>query len=112
MRGYFQQACVVVPLLHGGGTRRKILEAAACGKPIVSTSLGAEGLNFLDGRDLLLADSATGFAQSVIALLADDKRRNDLSGQARRAAEGYDWENIGSQLRGAARELGPVGARG
>jgi len=53
-----------------------------------------------------LADSAAGFAHAVIALLADDKRRNDLSGQARRAAEGYDWENIGLQLRGAVRELG------
>src|SRR5262249_34722231 len=58
MRPYFRDAeLVVVPLLSGGGTRLKILEAAASGKAIVSTSLGAEGLEFCPGRDLIIGDS-------------------------------------------------------
>jgi glycosyltransferase involved in cell wall biosynthesis len=113
MRAYFQQACVVVvPLLQGGGTRLKILDAAACGKPIVSTSLGAEGLDFVNGRDLILADSPPGFAQAVGALLADAKRRSELSQGARRAAEQYEWLKIGSQFRASVREFARVGARG
>jgi glycosyltransferase involved in cell wall biosynthesis len=99
MRRYFHQASVVVvPLLHGGGTRLKILDAAACGKPIVSTSLGAEGLNFVDGRDLLLADSAPTFAQTVVRLLPNPDRQAELSRWARRAAEAYDWSEIASEF--------------
>src|SRR5882724_9165896 len=99
MRPYFHQASVVVvPLLHGGGTRLKILDAAACGKPIVSTSVGAEGLNFVDGRDLLLADSAPGFAQTVVRLLSNLDRQADLSRRACRAAKAYDWSKIASEF--------------
>ncbi len=100
MRPYFHQASiVVVPLLHGGGTRLKILDAAACGKPIVSTSVGAAGLNFVDGRDLLLADSAPRFAQTVVRLLSNPDRQAELSRWARRAAEAYDWSEIASEFR-------------
>ena len=100
MRPYFHQASiVVVPLLHGGGTRLKILDAAACGKPIVSTSVGAEGLNFVNGRDLLLADSTPGFAQTVVRLLSNPDRQAELSRWARRAAEAYDWSEIASEFR-------------
>lgn len=99
MRPYFYQASVVVvPLIHGGGTRLKILDAAACGKPIVSTSVGAEGLNFVDGQDLLLADSAPSFAQTVVRLLSNPDHQADLSRRARRAAEAYDWSKIGSEF--------------
>ena len=99
MRPYFYQASiVVVPLLHGGGTRLKILDAAACGRPIVSTSVGAEGLNFVDGRDLLLADSAPSFAQTVVRLLSNPDHQADLSRRARRAAEAYDWSKIASEF--------------
>ncbi len=99
MRPYFHQASVVVvPLLHGGGTRLKILDAAACGKPIVSTSVGAEGLNFVDGRDLLLADSAPRFARTVVRLLSNPDRQAELSRWARRAAEAYDWSKIASEF--------------
>src|SRR6267142_2075052 len=94
-----RQACVVVaPLLHGGGTRLKILDAAACGKPIVSTRVGAEGLNFVEGRDLLLADSAQRFAKTVVALLTNPERQAELSQWARRAAEAYDWSGIASEF--------------
>ena len=99
MRPYFHRASVViVPLLHGGGTRLKILDAAACGKPIVSTSVGAEGLNFVDGRDVLLADSAPTFAQAVVRLLSNPDRQAELSRCARWAAEAYDWSEISSEF--------------
>ena len=102
MRPYFDQAAVVVvPLLHGGGTRLKILEAAACGKAIVSTPLGAEGLNFVDGRDLLLADSAGAFAQAVVELLSDPCRRHKFSKWSRRATESYEWSKIVAIFRGS-----------
>jgi glycosyltransferase involved in cell wall biosynthesis len=89
---------VVVPLLSGAGTRLKILEAAACGNAIVSTSVGAEGLDLTPGRDLLIADSPTEFAQAVAAVLGDDALRARLGREARRASERYRWETIGNRM--------------
>jgi polysaccharide biosynthesis protein PslH len=67
----------VVPLLHGSGTRLKILEAMACHIPVVSTSLGAQGLEGQSGQDIFIKDDPQGFADSVIQLLKspDDKKR-------------------------------------
>jgi len=73
---------VVVPLRAGGGTRIKILEALAHGRPVVSTSLGAEGIDLRDGEHLLLGDDAEALAHAVARLLAD----RDLA--ARLAAAG------------------------
>lgn len=77
----------VVPLRIGSGTRFKILEAAAMAKPIVSTSLGAEGLNFAHGREILLADCPRAFADAVLLLLSDAKQGRRLGAAARRRAE-------------------------
>jgi glycosyltransferase involved in cell wall biosynthesis len=97
---YFRRAAVaIVPLLHGGGTRLKILEAAASGKAIVSTSLGAEGLELRPGEDLIIADSPSEFANAIIQLLTDEDRREQLGHHAREAAERYDWDHIGKRLR-------------
>ena len=63
--------------------------------------MGAEGLDFMDGRDLVLADSASGFAQAVVGLLSDPRRRSELSHAARRKAEGYDWLKIAGEFRSA-----------
>jgi polysaccharide biosynthesis protein PslH len=62
---------VVVPLRYGGGTRIKILEAFAYSVPVVSTSVGAEGLDVVDGEHLLIADSVEDFAQACVHLLRD-----------------------------------------
>jgi glycosyltransferase involved in cell wall biosynthesis len=106
IRPYFRKAAVVVaPLLHGGGTRIKILEAAACGKAVVSTTLGAEGLDLRPGRDLVLADTAHVFAAEVVHLLNDPARRARLGRSARAAALAYDWVGIGSQLLHMVEEL-------
>lgn len=80
-------AVCVVPLRIGSGTRLKILEAAALGKPIVSTRLGAEGLTFIDGKEILLTDEPTQFAAAVMTLLQSVNRRHSLGEAARRRVE-------------------------
>jgi glycosyltransferase involved in cell wall biosynthesis len=106
MRPYYRKAAVVVaPLLHGGGTRIKILEAAACAKAVVATTLGAEGLNLRPGADIVLADTAETFAAAVTRLLSDPERRRRLGRSARAAALPYDWDGIGSQFLQIVEEL-------
>jgi glycosyltransferase involved in cell wall biosynthesis len=84
----------VVPLLKGGGTRIKILEYMACGKAVVSTVKGAEGLNLQNGRDILMTkypDSE--FIDLVLKLIEDNDLRKNLGTNARRKVElFYDWE--------------------
>jgi glycosyltransferase involved in cell wall biosynthesis len=77
----------VVPLRIGSGTRLKILEAAALSKAVVSTSVGAEGLSFVPGKEIMLADDAGQFAEVVVDLLRDADRRRRLGGAARRRVE-------------------------
>jgi glycosyltransferase involved in cell wall biosynthesis len=106
MAPYFRQAAVVVvPLLHGGGTRLKILEAAACSRAVVSTPLGAEGLGLANGREVLLADGPDDFADTVVRLLRDPARRRELGRHSRRAAQRYDWQGIGDSLLAIAEEI-------
>lgn len=88
MRPLIARAAVcVVPLRIGSGTRLKILEAAAMGKAIVSTAIGAEGLDFIDGREILLADAPEGLARATADLLGDGSRRRELGQAARLRAE-------------------------
>lgn len=110
MRPHYAEAgIVVVPLLGGGGTRLKILEAAACGKAIVSTSVGVEGLELRDGRDLLIADDPKAFADALRRLISDPRLRADLGRQARRAVAAYDWARIQARFLEAIASLVPVG---
>jgi len=101
VRSYIAGACVyVVPLRMGGGTRLKVLEAMAMGKPIVSTSLGCEGFEGLaPSRELSIADSPQEFAQRVIELLDDASWRERLGRAAQRfVEEQYDWRLIVPKL--------------
>jgi sugar transferase (PEP-CTERM/EpsH1 system associated) len=83
---------VVVPLRSGGGTRLKILEAMAMGRPVVSTHQGAEGLEISDGVNILLADSPQEFARHIFALLAEPQLGERLSRAGRTLVEAkYDW---------------------
>lgn len=77
----------VIPLLVGGGTRIKAFEAMAMGCPIVSTSIGMEGLDAQPDRDWLCRDDAPGLAEAVLALLADEPRRTGIAAQARELVE-------------------------
>jgi glycosyltransferase involved in cell wall biosynthesis len=85
MRPYLSAATVVVvPLRLGSGTRIKILEACAAGKPVVSTSLGAEGLDLAAEKEIILADDPDQFARSVVTLLRDPARRDAIATSARK----------------------------
>jgi glycosyltransferase involved in cell wall biosynthesis len=70
------------------GTRYKIIEAGACGVPVVSTTLGAEGLAVVNGRDALIADEPSSFADSIIRLLEDP----DLASSLTRNLKSLVWE--------------------
>jgi len=92
----------VVPLRMGSGTRLKILEAAAMSKAVVSTSLGAEGLDFTDGRDIVIRDDPGAFAQSVAELLNDSARRRALGDSAHNVViEKYSLTALRASLRSA-----------
>ena len=92
---YLRDATVViVPLRIGGGTRLKIFEAMAMGKAVVSTSIGAEGLDVRSGRDLILADDPAAFAGAIISLLRDGNLRQQYEKAAAQLAAQYDWSKI------------------
>lgn len=74
---------VIAPILRGGGTRIKILEAMAYGRPVVSTPVGASGLDVVNGRDILLADEMPDFANAIIALARDPALRQSVASNAR-----------------------------
>jgi glycosyltransferase involved in cell wall biosynthesis len=90
-----ESAVVIVPLRIGGGTRLKIYEAMAAGKAVVSTTVGAEGLNIHHGRDIILADDARAFSQAVIMLMRDGELRRRYEKAAAETAARYDWSAIG-----------------
>ncbi len=89
---------VVVPLRIGGGTRLKIYEAMAMGKALVSTSIGAEGLSFQNGRDLMLADDASSFAEAILLLLRDGQVRRRVEEAAVQLAAQFDWSAVAGQF--------------
>lgn len=96
----------VVPLLTGGGTRLKILDALAMRKAVVSTSLGCEGIAVEPGKQLVVADDPNAFAEAVIALLRDPARRAALGAAGRTLVEErYSWESCGARLLAALDEL-------
>ena len=100
VRPYIAQAAMfVTPLRIGSGTRLKILEAMAMGRPVVSTRVGCEGLAVTPGKDILIADRSQAFADRVIELLKDPDQGKVL-GQAGRALveKSYDWEPIADRL--------------
>jgi glycosyltransferase involved in cell wall biosynthesis len=98
-------AVFVVPLRIGGGTRLKIFEAMAAGKAVVSTSVGAEGLDVHDGRDIVLADTAPLFADAVIGLLRDRERRRRFEIAAGDLAAQYDWSVVARQFERVLAEV-------
>ena len=92
-------AVYVVPMRVGGGTRLKVLDAMAQGKAIVSTTLGAEGIQGQDSRHFVLADTGSDFADRVVELLQDASRRRQLGAEAReRVEQRYAWPVIGQKL--------------
>ncbi len=99
-------AAVVVPLRLGGGTRLKIVEAMAMGKAIVSTTLGAEGIETVPGRDILIEDQPAAFADAVNRLLGEPGLAAQIGQSARRlAVERYAWSGAAQALEGFYRRI-------
>jgi polysaccharide biosynthesis protein PslH len=97
---------LVVPLRIGGGTRLKIVEGMAMQKGIVSTSLGAEGIDAVPGRDILIADDPQGFAAAVVSLLDDPGLAARLGRAGRKlATERYAWSAAARRLEGFCQDL-------
>jgi sugar transferase (PEP-CTERM/EpsH1 system associated) len=115
-----QAAVYVAPLRMGGGTRFKLLEAMALSRPIVSTSLGAEGFDVEAGRELLVAETPATFAAAVLRLFDDDRQATKLGANGRAFVErSYSWNAILPRLDAvhdslAARQsrMPPSGAAG
>jgi sugar transferase (PEP-CTERM/EpsH1 system associated) len=100
VRPYYASAiAAIAPIRSGSGTRLKILEAMAAGVPVVSTRLGAEGLDAEDDVHLLLADSGAEFVAAIRRIVSFAETRNRLSTAARSlVAARYDWQMIGERL--------------
>ena len=106
-------AVVVVPLRIGGGTRLKIYEAMAMGKAVVSTAIGAEGLDVHDGQDIILSEDPEDFARQTIGLLDDEAARERLGKAAIQTASKYDWSVIADRFEKVLWQLsvGSLGGR-
>ena len=100
VRPYMEEAAVyVVPLRIGGGTRLKIYEAMAMEKPIVSTSIGAEGLPVTNGTEILLADTPESFADDVVKLLKDRTLADDIGQRAAaRVRKEFGWDTVAADF--------------
>lgn len=97
---------MVVPLRHGAGTRLKILEALARGLPVVTTTIGAEGIGVVDREHVLIADDPHEFAVAVRQLLLDDELWVKLSVAGRRfVLQRFDWDLIGVAIDEAIRDV-------
>jgi glycosyltransferase involved in cell wall biosynthesis len=99
-------AVYVVPLRAGGGTRLKIFEALAMARPVVSTTVGAEGLGITPGRHFVAADDPVTFARDVVSLLRDPARRRRLGDAGRLLVETcYSWPTIGRAFEQRCEEV-------
>jgi glycosyltransferase involved in cell wall biosynthesis len=98
---------VVVPVRIGGGTRLKVVEGLAMGKPMVSTTLGCEGVAVRDGEHLLIADDTSTFASRIFEVF-DNPALGDALGQAGRGLveTRYSWELAAEQLESLYGQIG------
>lgn len=96
---YYERSSIsVVPLRMGSGTRLKVLEAMSSGTPLVSTTLGASGIAARHNTDILIADEPSQFARALTDLLTTESLFQLIRGNARKVAEGYDWQAVGKRM--------------
>lgn len=102
VRPYIARAAAyIVPIRVGGGTRLKIYEAMAMAKPVISTTVGAEGLPVRDGSELLLADSPETFTAAVVRVLKDQDLARRLGASASATVrERFGWRGVADQFAG------------
>ncbi len=100
IREYLRQATVSVsPITYGAGIQNKILEAMACGAPVVTTSQGAAALAAESGRELMIGDGPAGFAQAILMLLENPQKRKEMAARGRRyVVTHHNWDIIARQL--------------
>ena len=99
---YRESSVMAVPLLEGGGTRIKVLEAWALGRPVVSTTIGVEGLDARHGIDVLVADEPAGFADALLSVLDNDLMAAKLIDGGRSTVRRFRSDLIESRLRALA----------
>lgn len=96
----------VAPLLQGSGTRLKILEYLSCAVPVVTTSIGVEGLNVTNGVNVMIEDDVDRFSMRIIELLRDENLRKTVGNAGRKlVVSEYDWLNVVRKLDTVYREL-------
>lgn len=105
---YYKRSMVsIVPIRAGGGTRLKILEAMALGRPVVSTTIGCEGLDVINGEHLLVADEPRKFADQTLRLLTDRDLYCRIAENARDlVVNNYDWDVVADNMLNVYKELG------
>lgn len=104
---YLNSDVLLAPIHGSGGTRFKILEAMASGIPVVTTSIGIEGIDAENEKEVLIRDNSEKMADSVVKLLKDRFYYQDLTTRARNLVkENYNWENIGEKLDKIYKEVG------
>ena len=103
---YYGSSVCIAPLLSGSGTRLKILEAMSFGNPVVSTGIGAEGIDAQAGRHILIGDDPQSFAENIRLLLTDKALYGNIQKAGRALVEAkYDWEKLGYDMNGAIAHL-------
>lgn len=103
---YYTSSVAIVPLLSGSGTRLKILEAMSLGNPVVSTSIGASGLDCKAGEHILIADDPNDFASMISQLLTDKSKFDDMRHKALEfVASHYEWRVIGSKVNSVIKKM-------
>ncbi|MHC4133213.1 MAG: glycosyltransferase family 4 protein, partial [Planctomycetota bacterium] len=95
---YWKSDVFVAPIELGGGFRGKMLEALACGLPIVSTNLAAFGMDPVNGKEMFVTDDYDEFTEYVIRLLNDTYLRKTVSAMARALGERFDHRNAAIKL--------------
>jgi len=97
---------MLVPLWSGSGLRIKLVEGLAYGKPIITTSIGAEGIPYTQGKDLLIADTPEAFAEAIVSVLAEPLKKQALQANARQLAEThFDYKVLAAGLLAFYRTL-------
>lgn len=97
---YKRSALAIIPLLSGSGTRLKLLEAMAYRTPVVSTSIGSEGVAYTADKNIFIGDTEREFAQKVITLINNRQKAQQIADEGYRLVEDkYDWNIIGRELK-------------
>ncbi|MEO5803900.1 MAG: glycosyltransferase [Verrucomicrobiota bacterium] len=109
VRPFYRRAWLqIVPLRIGGGTRLKIVESLAMGTPVVSTTIGAQGLNLKHGENILLADSAEDFVRETAQALRDAELRKKLDQTGVETVRSrFSWSTLGEELSGLYQQRFP-----